>query len=119
MPCKTSAWHYTCKVMRNLAADAYVEELSVNPGNAEIHNNWGPSSRRADTSTTPSIIFAPAIGLRPSLDNTHVNLGNALQDRRELGRTAESYAEAVESNPRNAVAHNNLGAALNKLKQAN
>ena len=53
-----------------------------------------------------------AITLRPDHAGTHLNLGNAYRDLRNIAMAQLCYARAVELDPELAEAHSNLGITL-------
>ena len=58
-----------------------------------------------------------AVALRPRSSAAHINLGNALRDKKQLDEAFAEYKIAIELDPQNAIAHLNLGTSLHEKRQ--
>lgn len=54
-----------------------------------------------------------AVAVAPENFATLTNLGNALQDKNDLGRSETAYRQAIQINPTHPFGHSNLGNVLN------
>ncbi|MEQ1590092.1 MAG: tetratricopeptide repeat protein, partial [Gallionella sp.] len=99
------------------AISIYQHALTINPNNAEAHNNLGYAQTALGQYDKAIESCRRAIVLQPNFAAAYSNLGNSL-DALELFKDAiESYLRALGIEPHSAVAHNNLGAIFQKLGQ--
>ena len=86
--------------------------VSLEPNDAEAHNNLGNTFRELNMLTEGEESFKQAIALQPDLVEAHSNLGNVLKQMGRLDEAKDSYDMAIVLKPEFAEAHNNLGTVL-------
>jgi len=84
---------------------------------AEEHNDLGVFSERAGMLETATQQYVAAAQMYPGNSYYRMNLGNALLKQRRLREAAISFARAVELDPQNADAMNNLAYTYSEMSQ--
>ena len=84
---------------------------------AEEHNDLGVFSERAGMLESATQQYVAAAQMYPGNSYYRMNLGNALLKQRRLREAASSFARAVELDPQNADAMNNLAYTYSEMNQ--
>jgi tetratricopeptide (TPR) repeat protein len=84
---------------------------------AEEHNDLGVFSERAGMLESATQQYVAAAQMYPGNSYYRMNLGNALLKQRRLREAARSFSRAVELDPQNADAMNNLAYTYSEMNQ--
>lgn len=113
-------WHALAACMQaagdvNEAVRAHRQALSIEPDNADGHNNLGLLLADNGMPEEAARSYRRAIRIRPRFLFAHYNLGLALEAAGRLEDAADSHRRAIEIDPRFAEARNHLGNVLQEL----
>jgi predicted O-linked N-acetylglucosamine transferase (SPINDLY family) len=103
-----------CRNQRNEAIDAFRKALELDPHLIAARRNLGAILIRMRHLGEAAALFSAA-PIDPA--EAQMEFGNALMHERQTRGAADAYARAVELDPQNPVAHNNLGNAFNLMWQ--
>lgn len=96
------------------AQAAYARAATLNPGDAEIHNNHGIALRRLARFDEAIAAFTRALAICPDHAEAHFNMGNALSDLGKMEAAIASYERSMAMQPGFADGWNNLGYAYHQ-----
>jgi predicted O-linked N-acetylglucosamine transferase (SPINDLY family) len=94
------------------AVDCYERALTLDPDNAEVHNNLGLAMAMQGGLDRAVVHFERALALDPDNAQVHNNLGNAYRAQERTDQAIPHYERALALKPDDALVHNNLGLAL-------
>lgn len=95
------------------AAACLQVSISLNPSNAEAHNNLGILLVEGGDLEGAKKKFGEAILLNPDFNLAYINLGNAFFAQGKFPEAEKEFRKAIRLSPDFALAHINLGNALN------
>ena len=96
------------------AVDAYRVAIAQRPNHAKAHFNLGGVLNKLRRFEEAETHLRRAIALEPKTKYRYRHLGNALYEQGRYAEAVDAYRVAVQ-HPDYALAHSNLGMALNKL----
>lgn len=99
------------------AAGLLARAVTVRPGDAAAHNNYGIALARLMRFEDTLASYRRALRIEPDFAEAHYNLGNALKDLRRFDEALHSYERAYAIKPTYAEAYNNHGFALQQLER--
>lgn len=105
---------YADKRMLDKAIIQYKRVLTINPDDAEIHNNLGVVYGEKRMLYQAISEFEKALDINPDLAETYVNIGSVYGKKEMLDEAISAYKEAIRLKPDDAFAHYNLGYAYYK-----
>jgi tetratricopeptide (TPR) repeat protein len=90
------------------AVPFFEKAAAIRPGEAEVHYNLGLALSQVGESEEAAVAYQQSLEIAPN-DAAWLNLGNLYKNSGDLAASADSYAKAIDINPRLALAHCNLG----------
>ena len=97
----------------NGAIDAYHKAIELDPNYDQAHYGLGKALSEQSKWFEAAESYRKAIALNPKLCDAYIGLGCILCDNlRDYVKAEEAFRKATELEPKNALAHNNLGNAL-------
>ncbi len=97
------------------ALAAYDQALAANPGDLMALVNRGVTFHMLGRAAEAATDYAKAAALAPQIALIHANLAAALLDAHKPGSARDAALKAVELEPSNVTAWNNLGVACGQL----
>ncbi len=97
------------------ALAAYDQALAANPGDLMALVNRGVTFHMLGRAAEAATDYAKAAALAPQIALIHANLAAALLDAHKPGSARDAALKAVELEPANVTAWNNLGVACGQL----
>ena len=97
------------------ALNAYEKVIHLSPTHYEAYNNMGMIYFMIGEDELGMQFFSEAIRLAPALSSSHNNLGYALLKQERYLEAAEALERAVQLDPSNFHARNNLSAAYRQM----
>lgn len=89
--------------------------LSLNPKDAEVHNNLGTVLKELGRLNDAEISLKNAIKISPNFAISYYNLGNIYKERGKLENAKLAFKKAISLNSNFVQAFNNLGNTLREL----
>lgn len=99
------------------AAEHYEKARALNPGQADLHYNYGVLLFSEERFAEAREAFERALEANPSYATAHNNLGQILERERRFEEATEHYRAAVEAQPLYRLARFHLGRMLMAKRQ--
>jgi tetratricopeptide (TPR) repeat protein len=91
------------------AIAAYRKAITLDPNDAQTHNSLGAllCDKKRDYAGAAAA-FREAIRLNKDFAGAYINLGNALAHQKKYGEAIVQWQQAIQLDPKNALAHDSL-----------